>query len=856
VNRAASLLGAALCLAVPACRWLGRDAPPPPARGVVLVLAAGFGGGGEAARTPALGRLAASGRTYEAAFAPDPGPERARAALVGDGQASMAALLHSRGIAVAGVGSGAALPIEPGALDLSLTGSVADTGVASRLEVWLRARQERFVLVAAVGGEPGEAAGLPPPATLAGAFARPLPRIAVGDLGFADQPGGELRPAAWSEPARQRAEAAYLERSLAADRELERLLALVEGAAPGLAVVVVGDPPPDRGAHGQLQRRDALFDDALRSVLVVATPGLSRPGRASSRLVSTLDVVPTLLDLLGLPPDTALEGTSLMPLLADPKGTGRAEVLSSVPRKAGRLGRSARSPRFRYTEWPDGSRELYDHDADPGENTNLVGRPEHASTLAELEHALESRTETRRAAETSQAGRSTPGTPTGGRGDAPRPRHVVLIVVDDLNTLVGAWGAPVKTPAIDRLAARGVRFDRAYAQVAMCSPSRVSMLTGWRPERTGVWQNEDPPRPARAVPLQELFAAHGAVTASVGKIYHSPADFRWDLREEHPAVAEERDPSAAGEAATGLWVEATGSDLDQPDGQRARRAAALVEAKRPRPFFLALGLVRPHLRWIVPARYFALYPPDEVAPRPFPERDLADVPAIAVKTQPQPLPGLPLLGREPPGLVQDPAFRRQAIAAYQAAVSFADAQVGLVLDALDRSDRWKDTVVVLVGDNGFHLGEHGGLLRKDTLFEEALRVPLVVAAPGLPRPGAVVRAPVELLDVYPTIVELAGLTPPADLDGQSLVPLLANPDAPGRGVAVSYRRVQPPERGWTLRTERLRYTLWPDGSEELYDRRVDAPESVNLAARPQWFAAKARLRARLEALVARSPKAS
>ena len=104
----------------------------------------------------------------------------------------------------------------------------------------------------------------------------------------------------------------------------------------------------------------------------------------------------------------------------------------------------------------------------------------------------------------------------------------MLIVVDDLNTRVGAWGAPVKTPAIDRLAARGVRFDRAYAQVAMCSPSRVSMLTGWRPERTGVWQNEDPPRPARAVPLQELFAAHGAVTAGIGKIYHSPADFRWE----------------------------------------------------------------------------------------------------------------------------------------------------------------------------------------------------------------------------------------------------------------------------------------------------------------------------------------
>ena len=186
---------------------------------------------------------------------------------------------------------------------------------------------------------------------------------------------------------------------------------------------------------------------------------------------------------------------------------------------------------------------------------------------------------------------------------------------------------------------------------------------------------------------------------------------------------------------------------------------------------------------------------------PFPADDLADVPAIAVKTKPQPLPGLPLLGREPPGLVPDPALRRQAMAAYQACVSFADAQVGVLLDALDRLDLWKDTVVVLAGDNGFHLGEHGGLLRKDTLFEEALRVPLIVAAPGLAPEGAVVRGPTEILDVYPTLVELAGLPPVPGLDGRSLAPVLARPESPGRAAAVSYRRVQPPERAFSLRTD-------------------------------------------------------
>jgi uncharacterized sulfatase len=800
----------------------------------VLVLADGCSDA-RAETTPALARLAAAGRSFDAAFAPDPEPGAARAAVVGSDGTSIAAAFRARGAALAGAGSGRALPLDASAFDLHVPGRAGDAAVASRLEAWLRAQPGPFLLVAAAGGEPGPVPGQPEPATTAGSLAPPLPRIAVGDLGFSDRPGGETRPPAWSEPARQRAEAEHLERSLAAAADLASLLALVERAAPGAAVVVVGDPPPDRGAHGLLTRPDALFDGTLRSALVVATPGLSRPGRASRRLVSTLDVAPTLLALAGLAPEAALPGLSLVPLLADPGAEHRGEALSSVARRAGRLGRSARTPRWRYTEWPDGSRELYDHDADPGEVANLAGRPEHASTAAELGRAF-----------------ATPPVPVAPAVPATPRRNVLLILLDDLNTQVGAWGAPAKTPAIDRLAARGVRFDRAYVQVAMCSPSRVSMLTGWRPERTGVWTNVDPARPEGAVPLQEHFAAHGAATAAVGKVLHSPASFRWDVLEEHPEGVEEEAEGPAANGAHALWAPTEGTDLAEPDGRRARRAASLLERYRRRPFFVAVGLVRPHLRWIAPARYFGLYPPESIAPVPFPPDDLADVPAIAVKTRPQPLPGLPLLGREPPGLAPDPDFRRRAIAAYRACVSFADAQVGVLLDTMDRLDLWKDTVVVLAGDNGFHLGDHGGLLRKDTLFEEALRVPLVVAAPGLARPGAVVRAPVELLDVYPTVVELAGLPGVAGLDGRSLGPLLADPDGPGRGPAVSYRRVQPPERAWSLRTESARYTLWPDGSEELYDLRSKAGEAENLAGRPERAAEKARLRARLEALVAGS----
>ncbi len=830
VRRAVRLLGVALLAAsLAGCRGFSRAAPPPPVRGVVLVLADGYTSADGLSHTPALRRLIADGRSFEAAFAPDPHPAEARRAALG-GSNLLPALFRARGAAVATVGL-ADETIVSADVDLRLAEPLREPTSTARLETWLRSRSGRFLAVVAIGGEDG--IRLPPPA-ISAELAPPLPRIAVDDLGFPDRPGGTTRPLAWSPVSRGRAEAAALERSIAADRSLAALVALVGRAAPGSAIVVLGDPPPDTGAHGVV-RQPGLFDDTLRATLVVASPGLVRPGRTAHQLVSTRDVAPTLLELAGLPAEPGREGRSLMPLLADPSASVGNEVLSSVARQAGRVGRSARTERFRYTEWPDGSSELYDHDADPAEITNLAARPEQRSTIERLRQAL------------------APGPPvaapaTAARSSA-RPRNVLLVIVDDLNTRVGAWGAPVQTPNIDRLAAQGVRFDRAYVAVSMCSPSRVSMLTGWSPERTGVWNNQDPPRPAGALPLQEDFGAHGAATASVGKIFHFPGDFRWDVREEHPQVEEEHEALDA-EGGSGLFVKAPGGDLDQPDGQRARRAARLLERYRSRPFFLALGLVRPHTRWIAPARYFDLYPPGAISLPRYPPDDLADVPAIAIKTKPQPLPGLPLLGREPPGLVKDPAVLRQAIAAYQACTTFADTQVGVVLRALDRLDLWRDTVVVLVGDNGYHLGEHGGLLRKDTVFEEGLHVPLIVVAPGLPQPGAVVRAPVEFVDIYPTILELAGLPPVAGLDGRSLVPQLLDPGTPTGRPALSYRRVQPPQRAWSIRTDRFRYTLWPDGSEELYDLRSRAGESVNLADQPARAAEKSRLRTRLVQLVA------
>jgi uncharacterized sulfatase len=807
--------------------------PPATARGVVLLIASGFAGDRTLPQTPALAGLAAAGRRFQSAFATSSDVHLARTAVLRD----VPKTFHARGIRVARVGPG----LGPGSRswDLSLAGAITEPAVQARVEEWLSEEPtERFLLVASLGPVPGMPRDKPSPEPELRAPA--IPRIASTDLAFRDRPGSIVEPAMWTRGSRERAETVSLGDARAADGDLARAVEFLRHANPDrdLALVVLGDPHPDLGQHGLLPRSDALFDTTLRMDLVVAAPGLRRPGRASLALVTSADVPPTLLDLAGHRPSPAPGSTSLVPLLNDPDGRWAREVFSSVMRRAGGVGRSLRTSRYRYTEWPDGSEELFDHAIDPHEHVNLAGRLEGRATLETLRQLL-------------ARGRPSPGATAPAPAPVDGHRNVLLIVIDDLNTRIGPWGSSVSTPNLDRLARRGVRFEHAYVQVAMCSPSRTSLFTGWGPERTQVWNNIDRPRLGAAVPLHEHFGEHGYFTASIGKVLHRPELFRWDWRDGAlPPPAKE---TSAGQSdrrpGDEAWRKVEGDDADQPDGMRARAAAELLRQPRGRPFFLAVGFVRPHTKWIAPARYFDLYDPRALTLPPQRPGDLADIPAIAVKTRPQALPGLALQGREPAGLVKKASLQRDFIAAYQACVSFVDAQVGVVLDALDRADLWEDTVVALVSDNGFHLGEHGGLFRKDTLFEGALHVPLIVVAPGVGRPGSKVSAPVELVDLYPTIVALAGLPTVPDVDGRSLVPLLDDPGAPGWEAAFSYRYVQSPRRGWSLRTERARYTLWPDGSEELYDHTADPRELRNLADRDDLATLKTRMRGRLEAYI-------
>jgi iduronate 2-sulfatase len=448
--------------------------------------------------------------------------------------------------------------------------------------------------------------------------------------------------------------------------------------------------------------------------------------------------------------------------------------------------------------------------------------------------------------------------PARGAGSAP-PRNVLFIVADDLNTHLGCYGAAAaKTPHIDRLAARGVRFDRAYCTFPLCGPSRNSFLTGLHPNATGILANQQvfretiPEHPS----LPELFRRAGGFSARVGKLYHSnvPASIgtaghddpaSWeaafnpagvDHLEEEPRIFSLSPGQFGG---TLSWYASPAADEKHTDGLVARRAERILEecaADRSRPFFLAVGFYRPHTPYVAPqAPYFEMHPEDEMPVVAGVDADVADIPAPALAS-----------GSKLQDSMTD-AQRRQARQAYQASVSFVDAQLGRVIAALDRLGLADDTVVVFTSDHGYHLGEHG-LWQKMSLFEESCRVPLVIVAPGAARAGGVAAAPVSQVDVYPTLARLCGLDAPASLAGQDLAPLLADPGATGRGWALTQvtrggRRRRdardadesnPPFMGYTLRTPRWRYTEWDEGGRgrELYDHDADPAELRNLAADP------------------------
>lgn len=426
--------------------------------------------------------------------------------------------------------------------------------------------------------------------------------------------------------------------------------------------------------------------------------------------------------------------------------------------------------------------------------------------------------------------------PSGGRP------NVLFIAVDDMNCDLGCYGHElVKSPNIDRLAARGVRFDRAYCQYPLCSPSRSSLMTGKRPDAIGIYDLKTHFRDAHpdVVTLPQLFQKNGYFVARVGKIYHygNPGDIgtpglddppSWQLAinpagrdkaEEHLVT---NDTPKRGLGSSLAYLEAEGTDEEQTDGLVATAAISLMERHKDEPFFVAAGFYRPHTPYIAPKKYFDLYPLEKITVPSVSRSDVANVPPPALEST-KPWPWF--------GATEDEAQKSKQ--AYYAAISFVDAQVGRLLDAVDRLGLAEKTVIVFWSDHGYFLGEKG-LWMKQSNFERVARVPLLIAAPGQ-MVGGVSPRPVEFIDMYPTLADLCRLDAPAGLDGATLRPLLKDPNAAWDRPAYTQTH-RGKLRGYSVRTERWRYTEWGENGSagvELYDHDADPNENTNLARNPR-----------------------
>ncbi len=409
--------------------------------------------------------------------------------------------------------------------------------------------------------------------------------------------------------------------------------------------------------------------------------------------------------------------------------------------------------------------------------------------------------------------------------------NVLFIAIDDLRTELGCYGrSHVHSPNIDALAERGMRFDRAYVQAAFCNPSRASFLSGLRPDDTQVLGNKQWFRRTlpNAVTMPQLFKESGYTTVRIGKIYHgteSMEDPKAWTRAVYPQGTDlgkqgEGRNLTDGKVRWCRWMAAEGDDEDQPDGQIAALAVEFLARDQQRPFFLAVGFHKPHDPFVAPARYFDYYPPERVRLNRDPSDRSPELPVA--------LPN----GWKIEFDKFDDVKRREFLRAYLACISFVDAQVGKVLDALKATGHDRDTIVVLVSDHGYHLGERGWW-NKNTLFELTARTPMIVYTPQMKAAGQPCSRLVEFVDIYPTIAEYCGLTPPDNLAGRSFLPLLDNPDQSWKDAAFM-QLVRGPVDGRTVRTERWRYTEWDGGAEgvELYDHDTDPGEYHNLAADP------------------------
>ena len=415
--------------------------------------------------------------------------------------------------------------------------------------------------------------------------------------------------------------------------------------------------------------------------------------------------------------------------------------------------------------------------------------------------------------------------------DPPAKPNVLFIAIDDLRDWVGYLGdKQAKTPNLDRLAARGVHFTRSYCASPSCNPSRAALMSGLRPGSSGVYENNIDWRTTRAAQvthLTQVFRANGYYAAGAGKIYHGayppPADY-WD---DFASQGDDEGPKAKKKGGKDDgWGYGnfqigpiSGGDSSISDHQIVDYALKQLARSHDKPFFLACGVHKPHLPWRVPKKYFDLHPLDQIKLPEVRENDLEGVPPAGVRMA---------RAQGDHKTITEAGKWKEAVQAYRAAISYCDAEIGRLIDGFDKSAHAKNTVVILWSDHGWHLGEKFHW-RKFALWEQATRAPLVYVVPGVTKPGTVCHRPVDFMSIYPTLCDLCGLPTPKHVQGKSIKPLLADPNAKWDEPAVTTYLFQ----NHTVRTEKWRYIRYANGDEELYDHDADPLEWKNLASTPQ-----------------------
>ncbi len=428
---------------------------------------------------------------------------------------------------------------------------------------------------------------------------------------------------------------------------------------------------------------------------------------------------------------------------------------------------------------------------------------------------------------------------------AKRQKHNVLFIsIDDLNDWVGCMGGhpDVKTPNLDRLAKRGVMFSKAYCAAPACNPSRAALMTGIRPSTSGVYINSQPWRKSEvlknAVTIPQHFMAHGYTAKASGKIYHGNYPDPQSWQEYWPSQQQNKPDDPLPPADTlpinGIpntrhfdWGPLENASDEMGDWKVTDWVIDQLQQKHEKPFFMGCGIFKPHLPWFVPKKFFHMYPLESITLPEVNDNDFDDIPKA----------GDDIARHHDHDNVLKYHQWKQAVQGYLASISFADECLGRVLDALDNSAYRDNTIIVLWSDHGWHLGEKLHW-RKFALWEEATHNVMMWVVPGMTSPGLRCDSPVNLLDIYPTLIELCDLEPKPELEGTSLMPLLENPSSLWERPSLTTHGMN----NHSLRSNRWRYIQYADGSEELYDHDNDELEWTNLAMDEKYDSVKQELK--------------